>query len=360
MKCPEISIIIPIYNAEKEIHRCIKSIYQQTFTDYEIILVNDGSKDKSAEICRKYAEKDDHVTFIDKENGGAGSARNAGIEIAQGKYIYFCDADDSIDKNLLECVYAEAVNKNADLVVFSVAAEIIDSKSGKITKKYTTTQKTAFFENRESFRNNFSHLYYEGVLFGGPINKLFNTSVIKKNNVRYPDLKRGQDEIFNMRYYQFVNSCSVIPDILYTYYQFDNTGKNKKYRLNYFETTTKTYYLTLGKLLNEFEANDDYTRQKYQNSFVYSMEAAILLAWNPLERLNKKSKIDFIKKIMNTDFVSDISKTVSNIPEGYEEFWRFFISNDYSSVYKYVSYNEKIEKVKKPLRKVRDLIVKKK
>lgn len=360
MKDSQISIIIPVYNAEKEIDRCMDSIYAQTFTDYEIILVNDGSKDKSAEICRKYAEKDDRVTFIDKENGGAGSARNAGIEVAQGKYIYFCDADDEINENLLKCVYKKAEETNSELVVFSVAAKIISSKTGRVIREYNTTKKEIVYKNKEDFRSDFSHLYYEGVLFGGPINKLFNTSVIKNNNVRYPDLKRGQDEIFNMRYYRFVNSCSVIPDILYTYYQFDNTGKNKKYRLNYFETTTRTYFLTLKELFDEFSANDDYTRQKYQNSFVYSMEAAILLAWNPLERLNKKSKIDFIKKIMNTDFVSDISKTVSNIPEGYEEFWRLFISNDYSSVYKYVSYNEKIEKVKKPFKKARDLIVKKK
>ena len=352
-----ISVIIPIYNAEKEIARCMESIYAQTFSDYEIILVNDGSKDNSAAVCRSFADKDNRVTFIDKENGGSGSARNAGIEVAKGKYIYFCDADDEIDKSLLERVYAEAENKSVDLVIFSVSAKIMNSKTGKIIREYTTTQKEAFFETRESFRSNFSHLYYEGVLFGGPINKLFKTDLIKNNSIRFPDLKRGQDEIFNMRYCRYVNSCAVIPDSLYTYYQFDNKGKNRKYRLNYFDTTTKTYFKTLGDLLTEFAANDEYSQKKFQNSFVYSMEAAILLAWNPLERLNRNGRIDFIKKVLNDDFVVSMSESISFIPDDYEEFWNLFTSNNAEKLYKYIAHKDRIEIIKKPLRKVRDVIL---
>ena len=210
MNKPIITIIIPIYNAANCIDRCITSIYTQTFTDYEIILVNDGSTDNSAEICRKYAENDSRITFIDKKNGGAGSARNAGIEVATGKYIYFCDANDEISDNLLERIYGEAENKNADLVVFSVHSKIIDSDNGSVIK-----EEASFFENKEAFRREFSRLYYEGVLFGGPINKFFKADLISNNNIRFPDLRRGQDEIFNMQYYKYVNSCVVIPDSLY-------------------------------------------------------------------------------------------------------------------------------------------------
>lgn len=353
-----ISIIIPLYNAEKEISRCMESIYKQTFTDYEIILVNDGSVDNSAEICRKYADKDSRVTFIDKENGGSGSARNAGIEVACGKYIYFCDADDEISNTLLERIYNVAENNNCDLVVFSVHSKIINSDTGNIIKEYYTTKKDCILKSKADFRNNFSHLYYEGVLFGAPYNKLFSNDIIKRNNVRFPDLKRGQDEIFNMRYYRFVNSCAVIPDSLYTYYQFDTIGRNKKYRLNYFKTTTKTYFATLKDLLDEFRAHDDYTEKKFQNSFVYSMESGILLAWNPIEKLNKKEKISFIKEILKTDFVIDISKTIIFVPEDYEKFWQLFIRGDYKSVYKYINRNERIEKIKSPIRKLRNSIIK--
>lgn len=353
-----VSIVIPLYNAEKEISRCMESIYRQTFTDYEIILVNDGSADNSAEICRKYADKDSRVTFIDKENGGSGSARNAGIEVARGKYIYFCDADDEIDENLLKRVYEEAEKNTSDLVVFSVHGKIIDSDTGTVLKEYNTTRKETLFVNKEEFRKNFSHLYYEGVLFGAPYNKLFKTSVIFDNNIRFPDLKRGQDEVFNMYYYRFVNTCSVIPDALYTYYQFDNKGENQKYRLNYFKTTTKTYFAVLKDLLDEFGAHDDYTEKKFQNSFVYSMEAAVLLGFNPLEKLDKNGKIDFINKVVNDDFVIAVSEKIVCIPQGYEAFWQLFINKDAKGIYKFVNKSITVEKIKKPLRRIRDFIIK--
>ena len=352
LRRPKISIIIPLYNAEKEISRCMESIYKQTFTDYEIILVNDGSKDNSAEICRRYAEKDRRVTFIDKENGGSGSARNAGIEVARGKYIYFCDADDEISENLLERVYTVAESGDYDLVVFSVHSKIINSDTGEVIREYNTAQEDRILKTKSDFRSSFSRLYYEGVLFGAPYNKLFKTSVIRDNSVRFPDLKRGQDEIFNMRYYRYVNSCAVIPDSLYTYYQFDDIGKNKKYRLNYFETTTKTYFATLKDLLDEF-GTDDYTKRKFQNSFVYSMEAAVLLAFNPVEKLDKKGKTDFIKKVINDDFVTVVSNEVAFIPEKYEAFWQLFISKDAKSVYKYIDRKITIEKIKRPLRRIK-------
>ena len=351
-----VSIIIPIYNAENEIARCIESIYNQTFADYEIILVNDGSKDGSLDVCNVYASKDSRIKVIDKENGGSGSARNAGIEVASGKYIYFCDADDEISENLLKRVYDEAEKGAYDLVIFSVHSKIIDSKTGDVQREYYTTQESRSFEDRQAFRSDFSRLYYEGVLFGGPINKLFKRDIIMNENVRFPDLRRGQDEIFNMRYYQFVNSCTVIPDALYTYYQFDDKGRNKKYRIGYFSTTTKMYFFTLNNLLEEFGADDKYTAEKFQNSFVYSMEAAVLLAFNPLEKLSRRKKIEFVTSVVNDDFIKSISKKITFIPKGYEKFWQYFISNDAVGVYKYVNHGKNVEKIKKPLRKIRDKV----
>ena len=91
---PKISIIVPLYNAEKFIDRCMSSILAQTFTNYEVILVNDGSTDRSSELCRRYQSANDRVIYIEKENGGAGSARNLGIESARGEYLAFPDVDD--------------------------------------------------------------------------------------------------------------------------------------------------------------------------------------------------------------------------------------------------------------------------
>lgn len=114
---PKISIIIPIYKSEPYIHKCMKSILNQTFLDFEVILVNDGSPDNCGEICDEYAKKDNRVKVIHKENGGSASARNAGLDIARGEYIGFVDPDDYIDLKMYETLYNNAIKYESDLVI---------------------------------------------------------------------------------------------------------------------------------------------------------------------------------------------------------------------------------------------------
>ena len=101
-KNPKISVIIPVYNAEKTLHRCIDSILAQTFSDFEVLLIDDGSKDKSGEICDEYARKDSRIKVCHKENGGVSSARNTGLSKAMGEYVIHCDADDFIEPEMLD------------------------------------------------------------------------------------------------------------------------------------------------------------------------------------------------------------------------------------------------------------------
>ena len=114
---PQISVIVPIYNVEKYLAKCIDSIINQTLTNIEIILVNDGSTDNSRKIIDKYDKKDSRIKVIHKKNGGQGSARNAGLDIAKGEYIGFVDSDDWIDSNMYENLYNAAISNNADIVV---------------------------------------------------------------------------------------------------------------------------------------------------------------------------------------------------------------------------------------------------
>ena len=111
------SIIVPVYNAEKTLERCVESIVKQSFTDYEIILVNDGSKDNSKSICAKLSDEYSNVVLVDKKNGGASSARNAGIDIASGKYILFVDSDDYLNDDFFEVI--DSIEKDFDLAVFT-------------------------------------------------------------------------------------------------------------------------------------------------------------------------------------------------------------------------------------------------
>ncbi len=113
---PQISVIIPIYNAERYLKECLDSVIAQTFKNFELILVNDGSNDRSLEICQQYAGKDERIRVIEQENQGASPARNNGLEASRGKYILFIDADDWMESNMIEELYSTAEENDADIV----------------------------------------------------------------------------------------------------------------------------------------------------------------------------------------------------------------------------------------------------
>lgn len=113
MENPKISVIVPVYNVEKYLRKCVDSILSQTFTDFELLLIDDGSKDHSGEICDEYALQDDRVKVFHKENGGVSSARNLGIDVAKGEWITFVDADDYIAENLLQSLCN--IDSNVDI-----------------------------------------------------------------------------------------------------------------------------------------------------------------------------------------------------------------------------------------------------
>lgn len=114
---PKLSIIVPIYNVEKYLPRCIESILNQTFREFELILINDGSTDNCKEICEKYKKIDSRIIVVNKKNGGVSSARNFGIDISRGEYIGFVDPDDFIDANMYEILFNTANSYNSDMVI---------------------------------------------------------------------------------------------------------------------------------------------------------------------------------------------------------------------------------------------------
>ena len=111
-----ISVIVPVYNAEKYIEHCIQSLLEQTYKNFELILVNDGSKDRSLELCKAFAEKDRRVKVYDRQNGGASAARNTGLERMEGQYVVFVDSDDYVSKSYLENLYLAAKSSHYDIV----------------------------------------------------------------------------------------------------------------------------------------------------------------------------------------------------------------------------------------------------
>lgn len=209
MQEKKVSIIIPVYNAEKYLKRSINSILNQTYKNIELILVDDGSKDNSFKICEEFAKSYKNIIAIHQENGGVSSARNAGLNCATGEYIEFVDADDSIAENCVE----KLVNgiKDADV---ALCGFVMQKTSGE---KIITAKEDCVFEFRKDVKKSFE-LVRQGIS-NSPCNKLYKKDKIKTLfNKKY---FIGEDVIFNLNYIKNCEKISVIKDALY-YYDFTN------------------------------------------------------------------------------------------------------------------------------------------
>ena len=199
-----ISIIVPVYNVEHYIKRCITSILAQTFLDYELWLIDDGSTDNSGKICDDYSNKDTRIRVIHKPNGGASSARNVGIDNATGQYITFIDSDDYIEDQYLQNLYNES---NFELVISDFTYEHFESYPPKLESDKLRT-KNEIIEHIRKYSN-----YYEFV-----VSKLFKTQILNDKDIRFNErLKAGEDMTFIYNYLEHIKTISVIPKEDYHY-----------------------------------------------------------------------------------------------------------------------------------------------
>jgi glycosyltransferase involved in cell wall biosynthesis len=224
-----VSLIVPVYNAEKHLKECIDSILSQTYRNIELILVNDGSIDKSGEICDEYNKRDSRVCVIHQNNYGPSVARNAGIDRASGEYIQFVDSDDSLELNMT----AELVQgiRNAELVISGYKK--IEYNEPKNVSKYIPSLKGNYSNN--DFMKNFGELFKNGFI-NSPCNKLYNKTIIKKFKINFlQGLHMGEDLLFNLKYIQFCKTIAVLQDPLYKYsILMNNNSLTGDFKKDYF------------------------------------------------------------------------------------------------------------------------------
>lgn len=203
-----VSIIVPVYNKEKYIENCITSILNQTYSDLELILVNDCSTDNSFNICKTFAEIDKRIILVDlAENGGPGHARNEGITISKGEYIQFVDADDELDPHMTEKLVRNI--GNTDLVVCGY--RIDDTEFNKSSSVF---EKAGIYNRDDYLRLIFK--WRTDAFIGSPDNKLYKKTILKQNSLKFPENQRwGEDLLFNLRYYERVDQISIIDEALY-------------------------------------------------------------------------------------------------------------------------------------------------
>lgn len=275
---PQISIIIPVYNAEFYLRQCIESLIAQTFEDWEAILVNDGSKDGSLAICQEYAARDNRIKMIDKPNGGPSSARNRGLDEAQGEYVYFMDADDWIETKFLEnfvrnavatkrCCYENEDNDYGYDIIFQ--GFVREFSDGRKEKSFAMDVDTSLMSKEEII----CRLYKEHV-YGWSWCKLFRREIIEKHHIRFDEsLRLWEDELFTSQFLQYAESVRTVNSHQYHYIYYSNSLMQ----------TNNTYLkrLFLSERMNEAltpianEELKEYINSTYNKNLKYSLLMAL-------------------------------------------------------------------------------------
>ena len=207
-----ISIIVPVYNVEKYLDECIQSIVSQSYTDWECILIDDGSTDKSGDICDQWTKQDQRIKVIHQKNQGVSIARNQGIDKAKGEYITFIDSDDWVDSEYLQTLFQPTLKQPTDLVV----AGLVHNYNNGSTKTYSSCF-TGNFELNFHQADYFIELNKCNLLYP-PYIKLYKTELIKKHKIKFNhEYSYGEDLLFNYQYLEHVNTIACINQAHYHY-----------------------------------------------------------------------------------------------------------------------------------------------
>ncbi|WP_051190344.1 glycosyltransferase family 2 protein [Kaistella palustris] len=238
-----ISVIVPVYNAGKYLEQCIESIVRQKIADFEIILINDGSTDRSGEICDKYVCLDERVRVFHQQNAGVSNARNVGIKAAVGEWITFIDSDDYITENYFNSI---TDNLNADWILVNISRDLnseIHEHLKLVDRRY---EKTSFIKD-----------FFLYPHFPGPWAKFFKRDIIINNKLQFnPDLKFGEDALFNL---QYLNLCKIIQTNTKTTYIYRDT-ENGLSQLHFDIKNDRLLYHEIKKALKDYKGTEFYKK----------------------------------------------------------------------------------------------------
>lgn len=231
---PQISVIIPVYNSGEFLERSIESVLNQTFCDFELIVVDDGSNDNSVQIIRRFMEKDKRIILVEQRNRYAGIARNTGMKCAKGEYLLFLDSDDFFEPNMLEILRRKADEKKADVVICD--AFFYDNDTGEVTEPSWVLRKE-YISNIEdvfSYRDIMHRIFQ--ISLPVPWNKLYRRSFVENNNLYFQDTKRSNDELFVNLSLILAERLCVLDQRLLTYRinnQASLQGMGEEYEVSY-------------------------------------------------------------------------------------------------------------------------------
>lgn len=241
---PFFSVVMPVYNVESYLEQAVNSVLSQTFSDFELILVDDCSPDGSREICRKIAERDNRVkTVFLQENGGASHARTVGLENASGTYILFMDADDTVSTDLFSAVFAEIQEFSADVVMFNAVEVYVNANGNEYDRVEICFPKKRLHTALEVQKEVIS--IEKTTLFGYLWNKFYKAELLERAKVSFANMPLNEDFKYNIDVFPFVETFSSLDCIGYQYYKRENLSLTGRFVKNYFDLQMmRIQYLT--------------------------------------------------------------------------------------------------------------------
>ncbi|MPS73225.1 MAG: glycosyltransferase family 2 protein [Chryseobacterium sp.] len=296
-----ISVIIPIYNAAHYLPETIESVLAQDHKNFELILVNDGSVDRSLDICNEYSIKDSRILVIDQKNNGVSSARNAGLEDANGEYICFIDADDWVENDYLSTLSKDAEEKNSDLVISNVKKQLPDKTIKGNNFKKDLLESESFLPS-DFFVDDFF------VLENPPFAKLFKKSIIDKNSLRFDkELKNGEDFIFVLEYALHCKKITFINKFTYNYNLNSDSSVTQKYFKNYYYHLKKTK----DSYLRILERYGPVSEEEKLYQYFRVASKAIVEEGKGNNSLSFKKRYNSIKELLSISEIVDFRKKYS-------------------------------------------------
>lgn len=302
---PLISIIVPIYNVEKYLKKCLDSILEQTYENLEVILINDGSTDTSGEICDNYIHKFRNCKYIRKSNAGLGFARNSGLDEATGEYIVFVDSDDYIPCNSIETLFKNINNFKSDICKGGFTH--VDNNGEVLSKKIYTYKD---YDNRTIKSEFLPSLIGSTAAKSDSIEMsvwgtIYRASIIKQNNIRFPSEREliSEDLIFNINFIKYATSAVIITDVVY-HYRCNNNSLTTKYREERFDLCKKLY-LEVTKMLTPYNY-DKYVLYRLDKTFFIYLKMCFIQENPKISGKSKKDSLKSIKRICSDEIVKNI------------------------------------------------------
>ena len=265
-----VSIIVPAYNCIKSLEHCVGSVRQQTYTDFELILVDDGSTDGSGKLCDRFAAEDKRIRVIHKPNGGVSSARNAGIDVADGEYITFCDSDDYLEPDYIATLLKTAESNPDCGHIWCCFQTVTGYQRENAAPNYSSVNPILHYTLQDYMT------LHEMWLDAGPCNKLYRIKTIQSADVRFlNDLSLGEDWLFNLAYIDASENdrIAVITKPLYNYMRGNEESLDSRYRCDLLEIYRRLNAACLSHL-QKWDASEG-QMEKFYNSQFYLYEKVL-------------------------------------------------------------------------------------